>query len=201
MENCPRYFQRSFEKDFCIFDLKDGYDPFVMRDFVNQTLLRLIGENYEGLFHLSQFEGGGSYSLLCELGLDTSSVLCYVDIDGHEIEVPFEIVEFDGHDSPNHYLWGEIAEEIGPDAYTHSKPFWEHGPRAPSKSDWEKMIGDFPTLIILQELQDYCCHSYGVSAEGVKGGELSDILAVGLSNLFEAVKELDHCCLISISNE
>ena len=51
------------------------------------------------------------------------------------------------------FLWGEIANQLGKGA--QFSKFWRDGAKAPSEKDWIDLIGDDPTLILLDELPPY----------------------------------------------
>ena len=106
-------------------------------------------------------------------------------------EKPARVAVFDGRSSPDHYLWGDIAEQIGKEEMI--RPFWQNGPKAPGKDDWKKMIGDDPTLLLFDELPPYFLEARTIS---VGKGSMVDVLTRALSNLFIAALELPRCCVV-----
>lgn len=98
---------------------------------------------------------------------------------------------FDGRESPDQYLWGAIAEQLG--AGELAKPFWQNGPKAPDKKHWKAIIGDEPTLILFDELPPYFLEAKTIN---VGKDSLVDVLTRALGNLFAAVLELPRCCLV-----
>jgi hypothetical protein len=101
------------------------------------------------------------------------------------------VAVFDGRSSPDHYLWGDIAEQIGKAEMI--RPFWQNGPKAPGKEDWKTMIGDDPTLLLFDELPPYFLEARTIS---VGKGSMVDVLTRALSNLFIAALELPRCCVV-----
>ena len=92
------------------------------------------------------------------------------------------------------FVWGEIAIQLGKES-AFSK-FWKDGPKAPSETDWIALIGDEPTLILLDELPPY--FDYAVTRT-VGAGTLAQVTTFALSNLLSASLKLSRCCIV-ISN-
>ncbi|MGD0109621.1 MAG: DUF499 domain-containing protein, partial [Rhodopila sp.] len=80
-----------------------------------------------------------------------------------------------------------------PDAF---RKFWEGGPAAPGEQDWAKLIGDEPTLILLDELAPYL--DYAQTRE-LGQGTLANVVTFALSNLFAAAIRLPRCMVV-VSN-
>ncbi|ABA57068.1 hypothetical protein Noc_0548 [Nitrosococcus oceani ATCC 19707] len=59
------------------------------------------------------------------------------------------------------------------------KKFWINGPKAVAESDWKSLIGDDPTLIMLDELPPYLHMAHTVP---VGGGTLADVLLRAKTN-------------------
>jgi hypothetical protein len=162
-----------------------------MEDLLVQGLLRLSGRSDQALFELAQAMGGGKTHLMAALGLlarfphQRPAVLSQ-DVLERLDEKPARIAVFDGRTSPDNYLWGDIAEQLG--CGEMMRPFWQHGPKPPSKDDWKKMIGDEPTLLLFDELPPYFLEARTIS---VGKGTMVDVLTRALSNLFIAA--LEHC--------
>ena len=167
-----------------------------MEDLLVQGLLRLSGRSDQALFELAQAMGGGKTHLMAALGLlarypyQRSAVLSN-DVIERLDEKPSRIAVFDGRTSPDNYLWGDIADQLG--SSEMMRPFWQHGPKPPSKDDWKKMIGDEPTLLLFDELPPYFLEARTIS---VGKGTMVDVLTRALSNLFIAALEQPRCCVV-----
>ncbi|MFP4650727.1 MAG: anti-phage-associated DUF499 domain-containing protein, partial [Desulfobacterales bacterium] len=167
-----------------------------MEDLLAQGLLRLSGQSDQALFELAQAMGGGKTHLMAALGLlarhpSRRSEVLPQDVRDRLDEKPARVAVFDGRSSPDHYLWGDIAEQIGKEEMI--RPFWQNGPKAPSKDDWKNMIGEEPTLLLFDELPPYFLEARTIS---VGKGTMVDVLTRALSNLFIAALELPRCCVV-----
>ena len=105
----------------------DGRD-FFARNYITQGmdalfregLLRLAGFSDQAAFELAQAMGGGKTHLMVALGLLAkhphlrSSVLP-ADLAERLDFGPARIAAFNGRNDPEHYLWGEIGEQLGKD--------------------------------------------------------------------------------------
>jgi len=167
-----------------------------MEELLREGLLRLSGQTDQALFELAQAMGGGKTHLLSALGLlakypaQRANVLP-PDVMDRLDETAARVAVFDGRDSPDHYLWGEIAKQLG--AEDEMRPFWQNGAKAPGKEHWKKMIGDRATLILFDELPPYFLEARTVA---IGNGSLVDVLTRALSNLFVAALELPRCCIV-----
>jgi hypothetical protein len=167
-----------------------------MEELLREGLLRLSGQTDQALFELAQAMGGGKTHLMCALGLlakypaQRSQVLPS-DVIARLEDQPARVAVFDGRDSPDHYLWGEIARQLG--AEEQIRPFWKDGPKAPGKEHWKAIIGDQPTLILFDELPPYFLEARTMT---VGKGSMVDVLTRALSNLFVAALELPRCCVV-----
>ncbi|MCF8025627.1 MAG: DUF499 domain-containing protein [Desulfobacteraceae bacterium] len=175
---------------------KKSYMTSGMEDLLAQGLLRLSGQSDQALFELAQAMGGGKTHLMAALGLlarhpAQRGAILPQDVIQRLDDKPARVAIFDGRSSPDHYLWGDIAEQLGSEEMI--RPFWQHGPRAPSKDDWKKIIGEEPTLILFDELPPYFLEARTVS---VGKGTMVDVLTRALSNLFIAALELPRCCVV-----
>ena len=167
-----------------------------MEDLLAQGLLRLSGQSGQALFELSQAMGGGKTHLMAALGLlarypSQRSAVLPADVMDRVDDKPARVAVFDGRNSPDHYLWGDIADQLG--CTEAMRPFWQHGPRSPSKDDWKNMVGEEPTLLLFDELPPYFLEARTVS---VGKGTMADVLTRALSNLFIAALELPRCCVV-----
>ncbi len=169
-----------------------------MEELLREGLLRLSGQTEQAVFELSQAMGGGKTHLMSALGLlakhpaQRSQVLpadILTRLDGQAARVAV----FEGRNKPKHYLWGEIAKQLGPEAEDIMLPFWQNGPQAPGKEHWKEVIGVQPTLILFDELPPYFL---GARTVTVGQGSMVDVLTEALSNLFSAALELPRCCVV-----
>jgi predicted AAA+ superfamily ATPase len=167
-----------------------------MEELLTEGLLRLSGQTDQAVFELAQAMGGGKTHLMSALGLlakypsQRSQILptdVLTRLDGQVAHVAV----FDGRESPDHYLWGEIAHQLG--AGSAMRPFWQNGPKAPGKEHWKEIIGDRATLILFDELPPYFLEARTVP---VGKGSMVDVLTRALSNLFAAALELPRCCVV-----
>lgn len=167
-----------------------------MEELLREGLLRLSGQTDQALFELAQAMGGGKTHLMCALGLlakypSARSHVLPSDVVQRLDETQAKVAIFDGRDSPDHYLWGEIAGQLG--AEEAMRPFWQNGPKAPGKEHWKEIIGDRPTLILFDELPPYFLEARTIP---VGQGSMVDVLTRALSNLFVAALELPRCCVV-----
>lgn len=96
--------------------------------------------------------------------------------------------------SGDKFMWGDIASQLGK-GDTFSK-FWINGPDAPRENDWIALIGDEPTLILLDELPPYFDFA---QTKTVGGGTLANVTTYALSNLLSAAMKLPKTAIV-ISN-
>jgi len=109
-------------------------------------------------------------------------------------EAPFgraRVVAFTGRNYPKHFLWGEIARQLGK-ADTFNR-YWQDGPEAPDEAAWIGLIGDEPTVLLLDELPPYFDNALTVS---VGAGTLAQVTTAALSNLFSAALKLPRVCIV-----
>lgn len=98
--------------------------------------------------------------------------------------------------SRDKHLWGDVAEQLGKaDEFLE---FYKGVPQAPNEKDWIKLIGDEPTLILLDELPPYFRNAM---TQNVGGGTLADVTTFAVSNLLAAAlkPKLKRLCIV-ISN-
>ena len=101
------------------------------------------------------------------------------------------IAAFNGRNNPDHYLWGEIASQIG--EAEAIKPYWVNGPRAVDQRQWKAIIGDQPALILLDELPPYLDNA---STQVFGQGTLANMVVYSLSSLMSAALELPNSCIV-----
>ncbi|WP_210756809.1 hypothetical protein [Caldichromatium japonicum] len=87
--------------------------------------------------------------------------------------------------------WGEIASQLG--AEDAIKPYWTNGPRAVNLRVWKEIIGNKPTLILLDELPPYLDNA---STLRYGEGTLANMVVYSLSSLMSAALELPNCAIV-----
>ena len=170
-----------------------------METLLSQGLQRLGGKSDQAVFELKQAMGGGKTHSMIALGLlaRDSALRAQVvpDIAAASGFGEAQIVAVNGRVGfEETFLWGEIARQLGK-AAEFSK-FWRDGAKAPSETDWIALIGEEPTLILLDELPPY--FDYAVTRI-VGDGNLAQVTTYALSNLLSASLKLKRCCIV-ISN-
>jgi len=177
---------------------------FFARNFVTQGmdllfregLLRLSGKSDQAAFELSQAMGGGKTHLMVALGLLAkhphlrASVLPD-DLAGRLDFDTAKVAAFNGRNDPEHYIWGEIGNQLGKADLV--RPHWIDGPRSIDEAKWMEIIGDDPTLILLDELPPYLLNA---NARAVGNGTLADLVTFTLSSLLTASIKLPRCCVV-----
>ena len=170
-----------------------------METLLSQGLLRLGGQSDQAVFELKQAMGGGKTHSMIALGLLARDSALRADI------VPdlarssafgdARLVALNGRIGfEETFVWGEIARQL--DKIAEFSKFWRDGAKAPSETDWINLIGEEPTLILLDELPPY--FDYAVTRV-VGNGNLAQVTTYALSNLLSASLKLKRCCIV-ISN-
>jgi predicted AAA+ superfamily ATPase len=169
-----------------------------MRQLFDLGLRRLAGRSDQAVFELTQAMGGGKTHTMIAFGLVARNAKL------RESVVPefaasssfggAKIVAFSGRQYPDHFLWGEIASQLGkPEAF---RRYWQDGASAPDERAWLELIGEDPTVILLDELPPY--FDYAVT-RSVGAGTLAQVATAALSNLFSAALKLPRLCIV-VSN-
>lgn len=156
---------------------------------------RLSGRGETGAFYLSQSMGGGkTHSLIAFALLAQDDGLRHRIIPNIAPNATFgsaKVVIFNGHQNPEDFLWGTIADRLGrPQTMTR---FWKDGAKVPGVEDWKAALGEEPVLILLDELP-----SYLQMAEGhvVGNSTVADITIGALERLFNALTQLPRACVV-----
>ncbi|MCW5702705.1 MAG: ATP-binding protein [Bradyrhizobium sp.] len=171
-----------------------------MRLLLELGFRRLAGKGDQPSFVLSQAMGGGKTHMMVALGLLARlptlrrRILAEAGL-GDELEGVARVAAVTGRRNPPHYLWGEIAAQLGKaEAF---RRFWADGPRAPDEDDWKDLLGNEPTLIMFDELPSW--FDYAVVHQ-VGGGTLANVARYALANLFEAARKTNGRTCIVASN-
>jgi hypothetical protein len=170
-----------------------------MRTLLRQGLQRLAGASGQAVFEMKQAMGGGKTHSMLALGFlaanpDLASLIPEDVTKGFK-PVTARVVAISGRSvSRDKHLWGDVADQIGKAG--QFVEFFSGAPKAPNEKDWIDLIGDEPTLILLDELPPY--FGYAVT-QSVGGGTLADVATYALSNLLSAALKLKRLCVV-ISN-
>jgi hypothetical protein len=170
-----------------------------MKTLLRQGLKRLAGKSGQAVFELKQAMGGGKTHSMLALGYLAANPqlakLVPPDVTEDFIPTKAKVVALSGRSiSRDKHLWGDIAAQLGKaDKFVE---FYKGSPKAPNEKDWQDLIGDEPTLILLDELPPY--FGYGVT-QPVGGGNLADVTIYAVSNLLSAALKLKRLCVV-ISN-
>lgn len=160
-----------------------------MRLLLELGFRRLAAKGEEPSFVLSQAMGGGKTHMMIALGLLAQHptlrrrILTEVGL-ADEFEGAARVVAVTGRRNPDHYLWGEIALQLKkPELF---RRFWAEGPRGPDEGDWKELLGNEPTLIMLDELPFWFDAAV---TKKVGDGNLATVANYALANLFEAARK------------
>ena len=103
-----------------------------------------------------------------------------------------DIAAFNGRNNPDHFFWGEIANQLGKGE--HFKTFWTSGPKAPDEKDWLKLFdGGTPILILLDEMPPYFHY---LDTQKVGNGTVADIATRAFANLITAAGKKRNVCVV-----
>ena len=184
-------------------DAGDGRE-FFSRNFIThgmeqlfrEGMLRLSGKSDQAVFELTQAMGGGKTHMMIALGLLARHAHLRPEVLPAELNERVEfgnarIAAFNGRNNPDNYIWGEIASQLGEEEAI--KPYWVNGPKAVDQRMWKEIIGDQPTLILLDELPPYLQNA---STQMFGNGTLADMAVYSLSALMSAALELPNCCIV-----
>jgi hypothetical protein len=167
-----------------------------MKDLIGEGIARLAGASSQAIFHLKQAMGGGKTHLLVGFGLlarhaELRKTYCAGMAHADAFEAA-SIAAFNGRNSPAHFFWGEIANQLGKgDAF---KEFWASGPKAPDEKDWLGLLGgDKPVLILLDELPPYF---EDLATRPVGAGTVADIATRAFANLLTAAGKKSNVCIV-----
>jgi hypothetical protein len=167
-----------------------------MQDLITEGIARLAGASSQGIFHLKQAMGGGKTHLLIGFGLlarfpQLRQKYCSGVTHSSDF-TSANIAAFNGRNNPEHFFWGEIAQQLGKG--DQFKAFWTSGPRAPDEADWLKLFdGNQPILILLDEMPPYF-HYYDTQKVG--NGTVADIATRAFANLLTATGKKNNVCVV-----
>lgn len=171
-----------------------------LRRLLSRTFGRLTGANVEGAEHgvirsETSFGGGKTHGLIAVYHLATGgrplNLAEFLDPDLLPPTCQVAAVVADTLDPQNglitngvttHTIWGEIAAQFGAAAYQHIRTSDETR-TAPSKTTWEELIGDTPTIIIIDEIAQHLRQLVSSGDPDVR--RMAEAIPVFLKNLFE----------------
>src|SRR5215510_10184413 len=167
-----------------------------MQDLISEGMARLAGVSTQGVFHLKQAMGGGKTHLLVGFGLLAKHPALRKKYCG---DIPhaqaFEvagIAAFNGRNNPDHFFWGEIANQLGKG--DQFRPFWTGGPKAPDEKAWLRLFeGNDPILILLDEMPPYFHY---LDTQKVGNGTVADIATRTFANLLTAAGKKKNVCVV-----
>ena len=184
-------------------DAGDGSE-FFSRNFVThgmeqlfrEGLLRLSGKSDQAVFELTQAMGGGKTHMMIALGLlarhpHLRKNVLPADLASRVDFGQARIAAFNGRNNPDNFIWGEIATQLG--EAEAIKPYWANGPKAVDQRQWKEIIGDEPTLILLDELPPYLDNA---STQRFGQGTLANMAVYSLSCLMSAALDLPNCAIV-----
>lgn len=172
-----------------------------MEEFLQGAVRRLSGQSPQAVFELRQAMGGGKTHNMIALGLlarfPELRDLLPVSISEAVGDEPAIIASIHGRDiDRTKFLWGDIAEQL--ERADDFRDHWVNGPVEMSEGDWMRLIGDRPTLILLDELPPYLAMAH---TKPVGEGTLLDLMKYSLANLFSAAMKLKRCVVVIASLE
>jgi len=167
-----------------------------MRMLVVEGMARLSGKSNQAVFHLKQAMGGGKTHLMVGFGLlamhpDLRTQLC-ADVPYQDAFSTAKIAAFNGRNNPQHFLWGEIATQLGKAEVF--REFWAGGPKAPDERDWLRLFeGGEPILILLDEMPPYFHY---LDTQKVGNGTVADIATRAFANMLTAASKKANVCVV-----
>ncbi len=167
-----------------------------MEQLFREGMLRLSGKSDQAVFELIQAMGGGKTHMMVALGLLARHSHLRQDFLSPDINTRIDfkdvrIAAFNGRNNPDNYIWGEIASQLGQEEII--KPYWVNGPKSVDQSKWKEIIGNNPTLILLDELPPYLDNA---STQVLGQGTLANMVVYSLGALMSAALELPNCCIV-----
>lgn len=167
-----------------------------MEQLFREGMLRLSGKSDQAVFELTQAMGGGKTHMMIALGLLAKHAHLRPEVLNEELNSRLDfdksrIAAFNGRNNPDNYIWGDIATQLG--AAEEIKNYWINGPKPVDQKKWKDIIGDTPTLIMIDELPPYLDNA---STQVYGSGTLANMVVYSLSALMSAALELPNCCIV-----
>lgn len=184
-------------------DAGDGKE-FFSRNFVThgmeqlfrEGMLRLSGKSDQAVFELTQAMGGGKTHMMIALGLLAKHTHLRPEVLSADLNKRLDfgnarIAAFNGRNNPDNYIWGDIATQLGESEKI--KQHWINSPKSVDQQKWKEIIGNTPTLIMIDELPPYLDNA---STQVYGSGTLANMVVYSLSTLMSAALELPNCCIV-----
>ncbi len=167
-----------------------------MEQLFREGMLRLSGQSDQAVFELTQAMGGGKTHMMIALGLlarhpELRQQILPPDLSGRITLGKARIAAFNGRNNPDNFIWGEIAAQLGQEEAI--KPHWINGPKAVDQAKWKAIIGNEPTLIMIDELPPYLDNA---STQVIGQGTLANMVTYSISCLLSAALEMNNCCIV-----
>jgi len=173
-----------------------NYVTHGMEQLFREGMLRLSSKSDQAVFELTQAMGGGKTHMMVALGLLARHPHLRTEVLPPELAERIDfgisrVAAFNGRNDPDNFIWGDIATQLG--EAKAIKPYWENGPKAVDQKAWKEIIGDQPTLIMLDELPPYLDNA---STRVIGEGTLATMVTYSLGTLMSAALELPNCCIV-----
>jgi len=176
---------------------EENYFTAGMLSLVDRAFRHLSGNGAgSSIFQLSQAMGGGKTHSMIALGLLARDPELRHSVLGVENPAPqlakCHVVGFNGRntDAPGG-IWGSIAEQLGKAEQfaRYCSPLLQ----APGPEAWRQLFGTEPVILFLDELPPYLEYAVAVP---VGNANLGTVTTAALANLFVAVADMEHVCLV-----
>jgi hypothetical protein len=176
------------------------YPTSGLRQLLTSTFARLSGAKASGSEHgvlrlATSFGGGKTHGLMAvyhlACGARPANLAEFVDPRLMPKDCQVAAVVADTLDPENglltngirtYTLWGELAAQLGPDAYAKLAAS-DAGRTAPGKATWQDIVGDKPTVFIIDEIAHYLRQLTSSGNPDVR--RQAKAVAPFLKNLFE----------------
>jgi predicted AAA+ superfamily ATPase len=167
-----------------------------MEQLFREGMLRLSAQSDQAVFELTQAMGGGKTHMMIAFGLlakhpELRQQILPSDLASRLNFGKARIAAFNGRNNPDNFIWGEIARQLGQEEAI--KPHWINGPKSVDQTKWKEIIGNEPTLIMIDELPPYLDNA---STQVIGQGTLANMVTYSISCLMSAALELDNCCIV-----
>ncbi|EIC30897.1 MULTISPECIES: anti-phage-associated DUF499 domain-containing protein [Methylomicrobium] len=167
-----------------------------MEQLFREGMLRLSAQSDQAVFELTQAMGGGKTHMMIAFGLlakhpELRQRILPTELASRLNFGKARIAAFNGRNNPDNFIWGEIARQLGQEEAI--KPHWINGPKSVDQAKWKEIIGNEPTLIMIDELPPYLDNA---STQVIGQGTLANMVTYSISCLMSAALELDNCCIV-----